>query len=82
MEPKSVQNGRRVVNIAVSEGVGQATKELTLRDPKVIREGTWGRQVRRLRIRKEQSSLRIPVCRHVVEGLSESGCQRPSAGCQ
>ena len=42
MEPKSVQNGRRVVKIAVSEEVGQATKELTLRGPEGDQGGDLG----------------------------------------
>lgn len=41
--------------------------------------------MRRLRIGKKQSSLSIPVCRHLVERVFESGCQwlgigRPSEG--
>ena len=41
--------------------------------------------MRRLKIRKNQSSLSILVCRHLVERVSESGCQwlvtgRPSEG--
>ena len=55
------------------------------RFPRRSGRGSRGRQMRRLKIRKNQSSLSILVCRHLVERVSESGCQwlvtgRPSEG--
>lgn len=82
MEPKNDQNSRWMVKAAVSVTRRTRDHALTLRGPDGDQGGRAGvgRQVRRLGLRKGQSGLRNPACKHVEEGVSGSGCQRLGPG--